>query len=61
MKVLNCKYCGCPAVIDVGLSMDEYRVECTSPNHCRAWIVIYSRFKKYAVEAWNKANKIAGI
>lgn len=56
MKLLDCVHCGFSPVVEEGITPDEYRVECTNPDGCRAWIKIYSRFKKYAIEAWNKAN-----
>ena len=56
MKINPCKYCGFHAEIDEGLSPDEWRVECSNVNGCKAWIRIYSRFKKYAIEAWNEVN-----
>lgn len=55
-KLLKCKYCGGEPCVDEGVSADEVRVECVNSLDCKAWIIIYSRFKRYAVEAWNLAN-----
>lgn len=60
MKLKPCKYCGSRAELDEGLQSCEYRVECSNVNGCKAWIIIYSIFKRYAVEAWNEANKKDG-
>ena len=58
MKLNKCKHCGSDAFIGEGVQSCEYRVECSNSNHCKAWIRIYSIFKRYAVEAWNEVNKV---
>ncbi len=55
-KLKKCIHCGWEAHVDSGLDTTEWRIECSNVNGCRAWIRIYSIFKKYAVSAWNKAN-----
>ena len=56
MKLKPCKHCGYSPELGEGMSASEFRIECSNSLGCRAWIRIYSIFKRYAVEAWNNAN-----
>lgn len=52
---INCKYCGSKSIVNASITPDEFLAECLG-EECPAGLRVYSRFRRYAIQAWNDAN-----